>query len=296
MAKLSRYLDPESISHITPLEIKAKYVVEGFIAGMHKSPYRGFAVEFAQHREYTPGDEVKHIDWKVYGRTGRYYIKQYEEETNFIAHILHDASESMRYGSTEVTKFEYANLLTCCISYLILNQQDAVGVTIFDNKVRQVLEPKSLAPYIHTIARELEASSAEEKTSMGPILHDCAERTKKRGLIFLVSDLFNDPDEILEGIQHFRFLGHEVILFHILDPYEITFPFEGMWKFEGLEGYDDRIIRPKQLRRAYLTALERFVKKIKDGCLAANADYIQVDTSKPVEQVLIEYLGLRKMI
>lgn len=295
MAKLSKYLKPETISRMSRLEIKAKYVVEGFIAGMHKSPYHGFAVEFSQHREYVPGDDIKHIDWKVYGRTTRYYIKQYKEETNFIAHILHDASESMRYGSGDITKFEYANYLTCCLSYLILNQQDSVGVAIFDNRIRNVLEPKSTPAYVHTIAAELEKASAEEKTGMGQILHRYAERMKKRGLVFIISDLFDNPEDIISGIQHFRFLGHEVILFHILDPYELTFPFDGMWKFEGLEGFGDRIARPKQLRRAYLNALNSFIEKIKHGCLLANADYVQVDISKPVEQVLIEYLGLRRI-
>ncbi len=299
---VSRYLDPKTLSKIERLELKAKLVVEGFMAGMHRSPYRGFSVEFAQHREYTPGDDIKHIDWRVYARNERYYIKQYEEETNLIAHILLDTSESMAYGGPEaakgpsgegLTKLEYGKLITAALSYFILKQSDAVAVGLFDAEIRDYIERSTADVHIHRICELLETVEPEEQSDVGPAFHEFAERIRRRGVVVVISDLFDDVDGILKGLQHFRFSGSEVIVFHLLDEYELTFPFEGLIKFRGLEGMGERLCHPRMLKKAYLEELDKYLTRIRIACRRNDVDYVQINTKTPVDVVLTAYLAGR---
>ena len=292
-SKLSKYLDPKLLSKIERLDLKARFVVEGFIAGMHKSPYHGFSVEFSQHREYVPGDDLRHLDWKVFSRQDKYYIKQYEEETNFVCHVLLDASESMLYGSGALTKLEYAKYVTASLAYLITGQSDAIGVGIFDKEIRSYIPPGMSEGHVHTIAEQLEKLHPEKKTGVGHILHQFAERIGRRGICIIISDLFDNVDEILSGVQHLRFLGHEVILFHVLDPYEIAFPFDGLVKFEGLEGYPDLLCQPRMLKESYLEELGKFRKALEVGCSVQRSEYVLMSTETTLDVALTSYLVSR---
>jgi len=296
----SRYLDPHTLSRIERLDLKARYVVEGFISGMHRSPYRGFSVEFAQHRGYVPGDDLKHLDWRVYAKSERYYVKQYEEETNLVAHILMDASESMAYGSPRsagrMSKLEYAKLITASLSYLILGQSDAVAVGVFDRDIKEYVERSTNEAHIHRICSVLERLAPEKKTDIGGILKRFAERIRRRGVIVLISDLFDDVDGVMAGIRRLRFGGHEVVVFHLLDEYELTFPFEGLIQFKGLEETGEALCHPRMLRKHYLEELGRYLARLRAGCRRAQVDYVQVDTSTPVDVVLSAYLASRYRI
>jgi uncharacterized protein (DUF58 family) len=295
-----RYLDAKTLSKIERLDLKAKHVVEGFISGMHRSPYHGFSVEFAQHRGYTPGDDLKHLDWKVYAKSERYYIKQYEEETNLIAHVLLDASESMSYASPKaadkLTKIEYGKLITASLAYLILGQSDAVAVGIFDDEIREYIERSTLGVHVHRICDSLEKIEPHKKTDIGSIFARFAERMRRRGIVVIVSDLFDDVDSVMKGIQRFRFAGHEVIVFHLLDEYELTFPFEGLIRFQGLEEMGEALCHPRLLKKYYLEELGRYLTKVRDVCHRNNVDYVQVNTSTPVDVVLTAYLASRDRI
>ena len=263
------------------------------MAGEHKSPFRGFAVEFTQHREYVPGDDIRHLDWKVLGRTDRYYLKQYEQETNYVAHILLDGSESMKYGSGAITKLHYGKMMAACLSYLILYQRDAVSVGVFDTTMRHALPRTGNLGSIHNIMNMLAAFEPQEQTSIGTILHETAGQIRRKGITILISDLFDDEDRILEGIQHLRFGGNEVIVFHTLDPFELTFPFQGMVEFEGFERIPRIMTRPKEIRRSYLREMDAFRRRIKEGCERNNVHHILVNTSQPLHEVLSGYLAFR---
>jgi uncharacterized protein (DUF58 family) len=293
----SRYLDPAILNRIDKLELGARLIVEGFMAGAHRSPYHGFSVEFAQHREYTFGDDPRHLDWKLFAKTGRYFIKQYEVETNFVAHILHDASESMSYVSpaARLPKLEYANFLTASLAYLIVNQADAVGAGIFNEGLASYLEPRQSFAQVSRLCRELEAARPLKKTDTGAILHEFAKRLKRRGLVILVSDLLDRPERILEGLNHLHFARHEILVFHILDPYELEFPFDGLVKFEGLEEYGDRLCQPRMLRHSYLEALNRHILAIQGACERVRADYVLIHTGQPLEVALESFLHSRAL-
>ncbi len=291
--KLSKYLDPKILSRIGKLELIARLVVEGFMAGAHRSPYHGFSVEFAQHREYTYGDDPRHIDWKIYGKSGRYYIKQYDVETNFTAQILHDASESMLYSSGGATKLEYANYLTASLAYLITSQQDAVGVGIFNEGLEKFIEPRQAAGHVHTICSELERAEPRRKTDIGRIMHEFADRIRRRGIVIVVSDLLDDPERIMAGLSHLRFAGHEAILMHVMDPFELEFPFDGLIKFRGLEAYPEITCQPRMLRHSYLEELNRHIAAIRRACERNNCDYVLASTAQPVEVALFGYLTSR---
>src|SRR5271154_3830350 len=232
----NQFLDPVTLQRTEMLGLQARQIVEGYMSGEHKSPYRGFAVEFTQHREYVPGDDTRHLDWKVLGRSDRYYIKQYEQETNYVAHLLLDGSESMKYGSGKISKLDYGRTVAACLAYLILLQRDAVAVGVFDAKMREYQPRTDALAKIHQICQVLVNFVPTEQTAIAPALSELARQVKRRGIIILISDLLDDETKILEGIQHLRFGGHEVIVFHVLDPNEIEFPFKGLVEFEGLEG------------------------------------------------------------
>jgi uncharacterized protein (DUF58 family) len=285
-----RYLEPEILQHLGPLELVAREVVEGLHVGMHKSPLRGFSTEFAQHRPYVPGDALRHLDWRVYARTQRYYLKLYEAETNLTANLLLDASSSMRYASGAVSKLEYAKFMAASLAYLIVKQRDSVGLAVFDGALRSYIEPRTTMGVIRTIAEELERANDEPRTDVAGILHEFARRMPRRGFVLLFSDLFDHVEEFLSGIDHLRFRGHNVTVFHLLDPYELEFPFDGSCRFKGLENDGQVVTQPKRVRAAYLAELRRFLRQVKGSCERSHVDYVLVDTSRPVQEVLSAYL------
>jgi len=293
---LQKYLDPKILNKITRLGLKARHIVEGFVAGMHKSPYHGFSVEFAEHREYAPGDDLKHLDWKVFGRTDRLYIKEYELETNLRSHILLDTSESMDYGSKDTSKLELASHIAASMAYLILRQQDSVGMVAFDKEVKTFIPTSSSMGHLRPILGTLAASNAQNKTDLGIVLNTLAERIQRRGLIILISDLFDRPEVILKSLQHFSHKRHDVIVFHVLDEYELTFPFERMTLFEGLEEYPKLLVDPRSLRKAYLEEVNKFCEEMRKGCVKQMIDYVRISTDQDLDVELTKYLAGRLSI
>ena len=289
------YLDPELLQKLGDLEMVAREVVEGLRAGSHRSQLRGFSTEFAHHRQYAPGDAIRDLDWRVYGRTERYYTKLYEAETNFDCHILMDASSSMTYGSGKVSKLEYSKYLAAALSYLILKQRDSVGLSVFDSKMRAHLPPRSAMSIILQIEKILKEITPTPKTSIAQQLNDIALQIKRRSFVILISDLFSDVEDIMRGLQRLRFGGHNVIVFHTLDPYELKFPFKGTWQFEGLEGEEELITQPERIREEYLKNLNVFLEKLRSGCIGSGVDYSLVDTSRPLDGLLSEFLETRSL-
>ncbi|MFP6882215.1 MAG: DUF58 domain-containing protein [Roseibacillus sp.] len=286
----AKYLDPETLSQIGSLDVVARQVVEGLRIGQHKSPVRGISSEFSAYRQYVQGDETRHIDWKAYARCDRYYIKLFDAETNFIANLLLDASQSMTYSSGKISKLEYAKYLAASLAYLVVDQGDSAGVGIFDGKLQNYIAPKSNTQILHDISSELEKVDPQPRTNVGAVLHDFAHRMNRRGFVMLFSDLFDNTEEFIQGLNHLRFGGHNVILFHVLDPCEIEFPLNGMWKFMGLEGEGEVITQPGRVRANYLKELEEFVGGIRKACAKAQVDYVLVNTRDPVEQTITNYL------
>ena len=290
---LRRYLDPKVLARLGRLELKARLIVEGFISGLHRSPYHGFSVEFAEHREYVPGDDIRHVDWKVFGRTDRFYIKQYEEETNLKSYLLLDGSESMRYGGEETTKYQYGTYIAAALSHLILRQQDAVGLAVFDEDVRAFVPPSSSSNHLRNIVKELDRQGTGRKTDIGMILKSFADRIKRKGLIVIISDMFDSLEHIDRGLKHLRHKRHEVILFHVLDRDELTFPFQRMTMFEGLEGFPELLADPRALRKAYLEEMGRFQDSLRKICRQSRVDYVLLDTSRRLDAALTAYLAAR---
>jgi uncharacterized protein (DUF58 family) len=286
-------LHPDVIARAQALGLKARGIVEGLRVGDHKSPYHGFSVEFVQHREYVPGDDIRHIDWKSYGRSERYTIKQYEQETNFVAHLLVDASRSMLYGAGATNKLEYAKLLTAALAYLVIHQRDSAALGIFDAGWRERLPASGQLGHVQTILNALESTQPEEKTSIGPLLHEVAQQERRRGLVFLISDCFDQVDRLLDGLRHLRFAGHEVMVFHVLHPDEIGFPFDGQVKFDGLEEKQFFLTRPHLIRPAYLRALKKYLQELREGCEANHCDYVLMNTGRSLAEALTEYLARR---
>lgn len=287
--------DPQTLARISRLELRARAVVEGVISGMHKSPHRGSSVEFAQHRDYVPGDEIRHIDWKVYARSDRYHIKQFEEETNLKGMIVLDASSSMDYQGQDspLSKRQYASIVAAAIASLLIRQRDAVGLTTFDSGVRQFIHPGSTGSHMRLLLEMLERTNQEPKTDLADTFHDLAERIKRRGLLIILSDLFNPPESILRGLQHFRHRKHEVIVFHVLDRDELTFPFKDSSIFEGMEGEEPITAEPNALRKEYLNAFSQYVELLKRGCRELNMDYQQLPTDQPIDTAISRYLAQR---
>ncbi len=290
------YLDPEILQKLGDLEMIAREVVEGLRAGAHRSPLRGFSTEFAHHRPYAPGDAIRDLDWRVYGRTERYYTKLYEAETNFDCHILMDASSSMTYASKKVSKLEYSKFLAAALSYLILNQRDSVGLSVFDSDLRASLPPRSALSIILEIEKTLRDISPRPKTNIAKQLNDIALQIKRRSFVILISDLFADVDDVMRGLQRLRYAGHTVLVFQTLDPWELEFPFKGTWKFEGLEGEEELITQPERIREDYLVSFRQFLDDINSGCLGGGIDYALVDTSRPLDSVLSEFLEERSLV
>lgn len=292
----AKYLKPETLTKLGPLDVVARQVVEGIRIGMHRSPVRGISTEFSAYRQYVAGDEIRHVDWKLYARTERPYVKLFDAETNFIANLLLDASSSMTFQSGGISKLEYAKFMAATLAYLIVDQRDSAGVGIFDGELRNYVEPKSTLGILADISRELEKVDPRPRTDIASLLHEFAGRMKRRGMVFLFSDLLDNTDDFLKGIGHLRFRGHNVTVFHILDPHEIEFPLNGVWRFEGLENDGEIVTQPARVRAAYLKELEAFITDVRRACVKNGADYVLVNTNDPIESILSNYLLQRTMV
>jgi uncharacterized protein (DUF58 family) len=291
-----KYLNPEVVSRLSSIELKARLVVEGFIVGLHRSPYHGFSVEFAEHRQYMPGDDFKHIDWKVYGKSDRFYIKQFEEETNLKGYILLDASNSMGYKSDGITKLEYGSYLAASLSYLMLRQQDAPGLLVYDEKIRSHIPPKGARSHINPILRQLNDTAPSSMTDASVAFHELADRIKRRGLIIVISDLLDDPEKMILGLKHFRHRQHEVIVFHILDPYERNFAYKSEARFKDMETGRELLTDPWQIRGEYISRLSDYLEWISKSCRDSHIDYHLLDTSVPFDRALFGYLAKRSKL
>lgn len=291
-----KYLNPEVVSKLASMDLRARLVVEGFMTGLHKSPYHGFSVEFAEHRQYMPGDDIKHVDWKVYGKTNRFYVKQFEEETNLKSYILLDASASMGYTSHGVSKLQYASYLSAALSYLMIRQRDAVGLVTFDEQIRRFLPPKSVTTYLNEILLELERTTHSAKTDIASALHQMADRIQRRGLVMLFSDLLDAPDKVMSGLKHFRHKNNEVIVFQILDPFEISFDFTQDAIFRDLESGEEISTQPWHIRSDYRAQVTAFNETYKKFCREHQIDLVSLSTETRFDRALIEYLLKRKRI
>ncbi|CAN5220390.1 DUF58 domain-containing protein [soil metagenome] len=288
-----RLFHPATIARIGSLDLRARQVVEGFISGLHKSPFFGQSVEFVQHREYSPGDDVRHMDWKVWSRSDRFYIKQFEAETNLRCTLVVDTSESMKYGRGAMNKYDYACTAAACLAYLIIKQQDSVGLTSFGVDLKQVIPTGSSQRQLEAIANALSKSKPSDKTDMKTVLRKVAESTHSRSLVVIFSDLLTDREPLLKGIEMLRHKRNDVSVFHILDDDELEFPFGGMTKFEGMEELPDLMCDPKALRDGYLEALEEYLTEVRRGCTRMGVDYSLVKTSDYMDAVLSRFLFSR---
>jgi uncharacterized protein (DUF58 family) len=286
-------LHPEAIKRISRLEIRARHIVEGFLSGMHKSPYFGQSIEVLQHREYVTGDDLRHVDWKVWARQDRLYVKQYEEETNLRSTLLVDVSKSMAYGNGPLNKYEYACTLACSLAYLILRQQDGVGCVTFDERVRMTVPVRTKSNHIFSIVDSLAAEEPQDKTDMYAILRHVAEAAPRRGLMVLVSDLLADRGGLFRGLRLLRQRGHDVLVFHVMDDDELDFPFNGAMRFEGLESPDFLNCNPRALREGYLAALQTYLDEVRRECAKTMCDYALVRTGEPLDAALATFLSKR---
>ena len=288
-----RFLHPEAIKRISRLDLRAQHIVEGFLSGMHRSPYFGQSVELLQHREYTPGDDLRHVDWQVWARQDRLYVKQFEEDTNMRVNLLVDVSASMQYGNGAFNKYEYASTLAACLAFLVLRQQDAIGCLTFDDRTRAKIPTRSKRNHLNAVISSLDASEPADKTDLFEILKQSAEVFPRRGMMIVISDLFSDPKTTLRGLKLLRQRGHDVLVLHVMDDDEIEFPFTGPTRFEDMESETRLNCDPKALRDGYLDALNDFLSEVKRGCAKSNIDYALVRTSDPFDAVLAEYLSRR---
>ncbi|TWT87272.1 hypothetical protein Mal64_28100 [Pseudobythopirellula maris] len=300
-----RLLDPAALAKLKGLRLRAERIVEGYVSGLHRSPYQGFSNEFAEHREYVPGDDLRYVDWRAYGKSDKVYVKQYEEETNLIGYLVLDISESMQYrseasdgsgkgGGAPLSKLEYAQTAAAALAYLILHQQDAVGLATFDDQVRRLIRPSSAPSQLNSLLAVMEETSAVEKTSAGPIFHELAERLTRRGVVVVLSDLFDDPESLLAGLKHFRHRRHDVIVMHVIDPAELDFPFMHPTKFKGLEQLGELLVEPARLREAYQAEFGAFLDQVASGCRAQGADYVRLRTDQPMDAALTAFLARRQ--
>jgi uncharacterized protein (DUF58 family) len=300
-AATHNYLDSKTLDRIKRLDVRARLVVEGFITGQHRSPYHGFAVEFATHREYAPGDDIRHIDWKVWSKTDRLYIKEYEEETNLKCTILLDCSKSMRYGGINPgdggwSKFDYAATGAASLAYLLQQQQDAVGLVTFNTKVQKNLPASSHPNHLKLMLHELQETQADDKTDVAQVFPELARQIRRRGMVVLFSDLFLDIPTLAESLKQFRLRRHEVIVFHVMHDDELTFPFQDNTLFRGLESPVQLHTEPRALKRAYLEAVEKFQDEVRKTCATTGVDYVLMNTKEPLDSVLGSYLTFRHKV
>lgn len=289
-------LDPDALSRGENLGLMARKIVEGYRVGEHRSPFHGFAIEFAQHREYSVGDDTRHLDWKVLGRSDRYYIKQYEQDTNYVAHLVVDGSRSMNYGSAKISKLQFSKALAACLAYIILLQRDAVALALFDTEMKEYLPRTDNLGRIQHIMNRLAEFQPSGETRLGAALEQVARKAKNRGIVIILSDLFDDEEGFAKALQLLTFSGNEVIVFHTLDPYELDFPFSGTWKFKDLESPAELQTSPQDMRKAYLKEFGEFRDRVRLTCDKFNAHYVLADTGKSLAEVLSGYLAFRRAV
>ncbi|TAL68366.1 MAG: DUF58 domain-containing protein [Bacteroidetes bacterium] len=290
-----KYLQPKVVAQLENIELIARLVVEGFIIGLHRSPYHGFSVEFAEHRQYRPGDEIRNIDWKAYARTDKYYVKQFEEETNLRCVIALDASASMKYASKgQISKYEYGCYLAASLAYLLIKQRDAVGIALYDTSLHTYLPPRSKQSYIGEILKAIDTAKPSNETETAKSLDVLAERITRRGLVIVISDFFDNPTSVTKALSHFRHKKHEVLAFQVLDPREIDFKFGRAATFKDIETNEEMITQPYQIQKSYSKAMKDFITGLKRDCRNNNIDYHLTDTSQPFDKALREYLTKRK--
>ena len=289
----TRFIDPTVLSRISSLELLARGVVEGFVAGLHRSPYKGFSVEFMAYRPYMPGDDLMHLDWKLFARTDRYFIKEFEDETNTALNLLVDVSASMNYGSQGFSKRDYAAYLAASLAYLMVRQRDAVGMTFFDEAIIEYIPPRSTKGHLHTLLRHLEAVQSGRHTHMGKPLHEMAERQRRRGFVVLISDLLDEVEAIVDGLRHFRYQGHEVMVFHVMDPQELGFEFTDLVEFEDMESGDKLVVSADAARDTYLANLAAYQDTLRRECGLLGVDYVLCPTDQPLDTALFSYLAGR---
>lgn len=295
MPQLPPSLTPQILASLRGLQLRARHVVEGTVAGLHRSPWHGFSIEFAEHREYAPGDDLKHVDWKVFGRTDKFYLKQYEDETNLLAYLVLDTSESMAYRGPDspLSKLEYAQIAAAALAHLILGQQDAVGLATFDSRLRTIVRPSSSPAQWEQVLSALQVTAGEKKTIAGPVFHELAERFTKRGVVIVLSDFFDDVKSMIAGLKHFAYRRHDVCLLHVLDPAELQFPFTGPTEFEGLETYPELQADATALRKAYLEEFNRYLTSFRGECRNLGIEYRLLQTDQPLDRVLATWLSER---
>lgn len=295
MQARNKYLNPEVLARLSGLELKARLVVEGFLSGLHSSPYKGFSQEFADYRQYMPGDEPKRIDWKVFGRSDRFYIKEYQEETNLRAYILLDKSGSMGYGST-LSKLEYAKYLSASLAYILFKQKDGVGIVTFDTEIREIILPSSKKVNFMRILKTIEKSEPGGETSLSYVLYQLAQKLKRRGLVILLSDLFDEPDVVIKSLRSFRARKHEILVFQILDLDEYTFPFYKSAIFYDLESGDELVIQPSMIRESYQKRFAKLLNKYRHKLLESYIDYEVLYTNTTYDKALFSYLQKRQRL
>lgn len=293
MPDSKKFLHPEVVARIARLELRARHIVEGFLSGIHRSPHFGQSVEFLQHREYVPGDDLRHVDWKVWAKQDRLYVKQFEEDTNLRTTLLVDVSGSMQYGSGPLTKYEYGCTVAASLAYMLLRQQDAVGCVSFDEHIRSTIPTRSKRNHLDAIVKALMVEVPRDKTDLYKIFRQVAEEYPRRGMMILISDLLSDRQELVRGLKLLRKRGHDVMVFHVMDDDELDFPFKGSTRFEGLEGSETIRCNPRSLRDGYLSALQEFLAEIRRGCSNNICDYDLIRTSQPLSAVLAAYLSNR---
>jgi uncharacterized protein (DUF58 family) len=287
------FLDPAVVARLGTLELKARTIVEGFLTGLHRSPFKGFSVEFAEYRQYIPGDDLSMIDWKVYARSDRYYVKKFEEETNLDCHVMLDVSGSMAYGSGAMTKFEYGACLAASLAYLMNRQRDAIGLTAFDDRIVSMLPASARGGHLRAVLLTLQRLQLGRETNLSKPLHQLADSLTKRGMVVVISDLLDDPAEVIRGLKHFQFRGTDVIVFQVLDPDEIHFPFDRATRFEDLETSEEIMAVPGAVRDHYLKEMGGLIDRYRRELGGAGIDYQLLDTSEPLELALLAYLSTR---
>jgi len=292
-ARERQFLDPAVVARLGTLELKARTIVEGFLSGLHRSPFKGFSVEFAEYRQYIPGDDLSTIDWKVYARSDRHFVKKFEEETNLNCHIMLDISGSMGYGSSGITKFEYGQCLAASLAYLMNRQRDAAGLTAFDDRIVAMLPASARPGHLNTMLVTLARLALGAETNVSKPMHQLADSLSKRGMVVLISDLLDDPERVIRGLKHFRFRGTDVIVFHVLDPDELAFPFERATQFEDMETRDEVMAVPAVVRDHYLKAIGGLIERYKHELGACGIDYKMLTTDQPLEFALLAYLSTR---
>ncbi len=288
-----RFLHPEAVHRIARLELRARHIVEGFLSGMHRSPYFGQSIEFLQHREYAYGDDLRHVDWKVWAKQDRFYVKQYEEETNMRVTLLVDVSGSMRYGRGAMNKYEYGCTIAASLAYLILRQQDAVGCVSFDDRARIAVPLRTKRNHLMDVIKAMDISEPRDKTNLQGVLRDVAESYPRRGMMILISDLLTPREGLFAGLRLLRRQGHDVLVFHVMDDDELDFPFNGPSRFEGMELPQNLTCNPRALRDGYIEALTRYLEEVRRGCARQTIDYALVRTSQPLDAALATYLSNR---